>query len=315
MVAWNGEVMAENFTAIPNYFFDHMHNMDKCEQMVFMLVARKTAGYQKEWDEISFSQFVNSTGLGKASVNAGIQSALNRGIIQRRQNGNSFEYCLSEPKNGSEIEPVQKLNSSEIEPICTDNGSKIEPFDIEIGSEIEPIVEKTVQKLNTQYKYINTINTLSTNVDVQSTQTSLSSDGKKTKPDKPKKVSQPATDADADAEPTQTPEQQEWFGALCWLIYGHKEYKLLSKIDKIAIGRTAKEIRGLEYTIDDLRTWYKTIWCKEFPGLQKSGAIQNPRLKDIKTGIGKVKPTSHTNGFNAPVAQASVPTYKRIEQL
>ena len=161
----------------------------------------------------------------------------------------------------------------------------------------------------------NTINTLSTNVDVQSTQTSLSSDGKKQKPDKPKKASQPATDADADAEPTQTPEQQEWFGALCWLIYGHKEYKLLSKIDKIAIGKTAKEIRGLEYTIDDLRTWYKTIWCKEFPGLQKNGTIQNPRLKDIKTGIGKVKPTSHTNGFNAPVAQANVPTYKRIEQL
>lgn len=307
--------MAENFTAIPNYFFDHMHNMDKCEQMVFMLVARKTSGYQKEWDEISFSQFVNSTGLGKASVNAGIQSALNRGIIQRRQNGNSFEYCLSEPKTGTEIEPVQKLNSSEIEPIYTDNGSEIEPFDIENGSEIEPIIEETVQNLNTQYKYTNTINTLSTNVDVQSTQTSLSSDGKKQKPDKLKKVSQPAADADADAEPTQTPEQQEWFGALCWLIYGHKEYKLLSKIDKIAIGKTAKEIRGLEYTIDDLRTWYKTIWCKEFPGLQKNGAIQNPRLKDIKTGIGRVKPTSHTNGFNAPVAQANVPTYKRIERL
>ena len=139
--------MAENFTAIPNYFFDHMHNMDKCEQMVFMLVARKTAGYQKEWDEISFSQFVNSTGLGKASVNAGIQSALNRGIIQRRQNGNSFEYCLSEPKNGSEIEPVQNLNSSEIEPFCSNIGSEIEPF---ASSEIEPIyingseIEKTI---------------------------------------------------------------------------------------------------------------------------------------------------------------------------
>ena len=36
---------------------------------------------------------------------------------------------------------------------------------------------------------------------------------------------------------------------------------------------------------------------------------------DKLTGIGKVKPTTHTNGFDAPVVQASVPTYKRIEQL
>lgn len=309
MVAWNGEVMAENFTAIPNYFFDHMHNMDKCEQMVFMLIARKTAGYQKEWDEISFSQFVNSTGLGKASVNAGIQSALNRGIIQRRQNGNSFEYCLSEPKNGSEIEPVQILNSSEIEPVCSNIGSEIEPFETENGSEIEPVIEKTVQKLNTQYKYINTINTLSTNVDVQSTETSLSSDGKKQKLDKPKKVSKPAP---GDAE---TPEHQEWFGALFWLVYGHKVYDLVNKEEKTSVGKTSKEIRGLGYSLDDLRNWYANIWCKEFPGLQKGGKIQRPTLKQIKTGIGKVKPTTHTNGFDAPVVQASVPTYKRIEQL
>ena len=309
--------MADNFTAIPNYFFEHMPNMDKSEQMVFLLIARKTAGYQKVWDEISFSQFVDATKLGKASVNAGIQAALNRGIIQRKQNGNSFEYCISEPKNSSEIEPVQKLNSSEIEPILVDIGSEIEPFAsseiepfLEIGSEIEP---KTVQKLNTQYKYINTINTLSTNVDEQARTNSDFSEGKKEK--RTSKKAEESITTDDDAATTQTPEQQEWFGALCWLVYGHKDYKLLSKEIKIAIGKLAKELRALGYSIDDLRNWYANIWCKEFPGLQRDGRIQRPMLKQIKTGIGTVKPTTHTNGFNAPVVQASMPTYKRIEQL
>lgn len=181
---------------------------------------------------------------------------------------------------------------------------------------VKPSTEKCEMGFTLTNIEPNTINTLSTNVDEQARPNSVLSEGKKEKRTSKKSTvaTQPPTDDD-DAAATQTPEQQEWFGALCWLVYGHKDYKLLGKIDKIAIGKTAKEIRELEYTIDDLRNWYKTIWCKEFPGLQKGGVIQNPRLKDIKTGIGRVKPTTHTNGFNAPAVQANIPTYKRIAQL
>lgn len=306
--------MAETYTKIPNWLIEKMGEIKPSVFKVCIAIARSTIGYQKEWERLTISQLMGITGLSNRSVIDSLDEAIADGLIEKRESKSWFEYKLkSEFSEKSSLNTTE--NSENFSPNISENSEKSSlnnseksSLNLNSSEEISPNLVKKVHRI-----YINKeiTNTLSTNVDVQSTQTSLSSDGKKQKPDKPKKVSQPA---DAD-EPTQTPEQQEWFGALCWLIYGHKEYKLLSKIDKIAIGRTAKEIRGLEYTIDDLRTWYKTIWCKEFPGLQKSGAIQNPRLKDIKTGIGKVKPTSHTNGFNAPVAQANVPTYKRIEQL
>lgn len=166
------------FTKVPNFFFEHMSDMDKCEQSVVLYVIRKTVGFQKEWDEISFSQFIDGTGLGKASVNAGVKSAMKRGILQRRIVKNSFEYCITDPSASSENKSVQNMNSSISEPTCSENGSEIElesvqnlnhstqngsenePVQKPNGSEIEPKTvqnlnqsdEKTVQNLNTQKK-------------------------------------------------------------------------------------------------------------------------------------------------------------------
>lgn len=247
--------MANNdFTKVPNYFFEHMADMDKCEQSVVLLVIRKTIGYQKEWDRISFSQFVNEAGLERASVDKGIKAAINRGIIERRETKNSFEYRLCEPQNGSKNEPFFNDNATEI-------GSKNEPKTssenepkIENGSENEP---KSVQKMNTQKKKEN-----KNNID------------------------------DDEA-------QSKWFSALCWLVYGHQDYKLLSKTDCIAVGKTAKQLRELNYTIDELREWYRDKWSTEWPGKQQGKAeIQKPSLKQIKTGIGQVKAKAvHVNGF------------------
>ena len=105
----------------------------------------------------------------------------------------------------------------------------------------------------------------------------------------------------SDEKPTS--ENQEWFGAMCWLVYGHKDYDLLSKTDKVSVGKTVKEIRASPngYTIDDLRHWYRDKWSNEWPGKQPGKAdIQRPSLKQIKTGIGQVKSKAVTvNGFNA----------------
>lgn len=101
----------------------------------------------------------------------------------------------------------------------------------------------------------------------------------------------PASDAD------------EWFSAVCWLVYGHKDFSLLSKTDKTAIGKTIKDIRASPngYTIDHLRAWYRDKWSNEWPGKQPGKAdIQRPSLKQIKSGIGQAKPAKvNPNGFNA----------------
>lgn len=146
--------MANPHTQVPNYFFDHMADMQSCEQGVVLCIIRKTFGYQKEWDEISFSQFEEATGLNRPSVRKGIQLALQRGIIQRQQFKNSFQYCVCDPAlNGSKNEPISEDEvieiGSESEPKI---GSQIELIDTN-GSKNEP---KSVQKMNTQKKKENT---------------------------------------------------------------------------------------------------------------------------------------------------------------
>lgn len=104
--------------------------------------------------------------------------------------------------------------------------------------------------------------------------------------------STPTESDEGEDDEKEAPEHQQWFEALCWLVFGHKDYSLLSKTDQIAIGKTAKSIRASRegYTLVDLRNWYKNIWATEWPGRQPGKAeVQPPTLKQIKNGIGKVK--------------------------
>lgn len=254
--------MNTEFTKVPNYFFEHMASMDKCEQSVVLLIIRKTIGFQKEWDRISFSQFMDEAGLNRNSANKGIKAAIERGIIERRETKNSFEYRISDPKNGTKNVPI--LEDQELE-----NGTKNEPkigtenvLLSDNGTENVPIM---VQKTNTQKKERNKNIILS------------------------------------DQAPTS--DNDEWFSAVCWLVYGHKDFTLLSKADKTAIGKTIKDIRASPngYKITDLRAWYRDKWSNEWPGKQPGKTdIQRPSLKQIKSGIGQTKPAkANPNGFNA----------------
>ncbi len=257
-----GVTMSIEFTRVPNYFFEHMADMDKCEQSVVLLIIRKTIGYQKEWDRISFSQFQEASGAKHPlSIQRGIEASIARGIVQRRQTKNSYEYRVCEPtKNASLSEVILgnevTENDSESEVIFTSESESIS----EITSLSEP---KSLHKVKTQKKKENKNNNTS--------------------------------------DDAQNSEQKEWFSAMCWLVYGHKDYNLLSKIDKIAVGKTIKDIRASpnEYTITDLRTWYRDKWSTNFPGKQTGKTeIQRPSLKQIKTGIGQVKAKAdNTNGF------------------
>jgi hypothetical protein len=116
---------------------------------------------------------------------------------------------------------------------------------------------------------------------------------------------------------TETPtEHDDWFDAVCWLVFGHKDYELLSKTDKVAIGKTIKDIQASKnkYTINDLRAWYRDKWSNEWPGKQKGVAdIQKPTLKQIKAGIGQVKPSS--NEFNSQSKpNKSIQVVKELEK-
>jgi predicted transcriptional regulator len=144
---------------------------------------------------------------------------------------------------------VKNLNQLEIL-----TSKEILPVEEETSKEILP---ELVKKFNTQKK------------------------GKKEKKEIPANADKPLIDEGNDGK------QKEWFEALFWLVYGHDRYSDISSGKRAGIGKVATELKA-KYTIDNLRAWYRDVWTKEWPGRQKDGTIQRPKLTDVKEGIGRV---------------------------
>lgn len=72
-----------NYTQTPNQLFDeHMKNMGEAELRVTLAVIRKTMGFHKDRDAISYSQIMEMTGLSRTSTQAGIDKAIEHGFIE-----------------------------------------------------------------------------------------------------------------------------------------------------------------------------------------------------------------------------------------
>ena len=85
-----------NYTQTPNAFFDeHLPEMGFAELKVVCFAMRKTFGWHKEDDRISLSQFVKGTGLSKRGVIDGIEAAMQRGVMHRKKDGQSYRYSLA----------------------------------------------------------------------------------------------------------------------------------------------------------------------------------------------------------------------------
>jgi phage replication O-like protein O len=119
-------------TRIPNYLLDEI--MPQCspnEWKIVCAIIRKTAGWGKEEDEISLSQFAKLTGIkSRPTLIKAIDAAIEHGFINRSQSRNSYAYTTG---TGLETKPVQKLNQFKN---YTEDGLETIP--------------KMVQKLNTQ---------------------------------------------------------------------------------------------------------------------------------------------------------------------
>ena len=67
------KLLIPNFTPVPNFLFDEaMPRLSKAALKVLLAVVRKTYGFQKICDAISFTQLQRQTGLGRAGVVRGI---------------------------------------------------------------------------------------------------------------------------------------------------------------------------------------------------------------------------------------------------
>jgi len=124
------------FTRIPNEIIEAMPTLGNAELRVLLAIARKTIGYQKESDRISFSQIEDMTGLAHRHVSTALQSLTKRGFIGQEKVGKqAYEYS---------VKPVPVGNQ-----FPTGTSSPREPEPVPVGNQLE---EKPVPLGNTQKK-------------------------------------------------------------------------------------------------------------------------------------------------------------------
>lgn len=129
-----------NSFQLPNAFVDEMLcklSGNACK--IYLLIVRKTRGWHKEADRISYSQIQKYTGINhRATVSKAIDELLEIGLIsvQKGNEKSMSEYRLNDDFCGSKNEPVKKCTSSKNEPTGSKNeqeaGSKNEHTEIHI---------------------------------------------------------------------------------------------------------------------------------------------------------------------------------------
>jgi len=83
------------YTRIPNHILDAMCDLGNAELRVLLAIVRKTHGWQKECDVISFSQFQALTGLTRRNAFKAVEALEERGMIVReKKSAQSFCYSI-----------------------------------------------------------------------------------------------------------------------------------------------------------------------------------------------------------------------------
>ena len=127
-----------NSFQIPNAFVDEtLCKLSGNACKIYLLIVRKTRGWHKEADKISYSQIQKYAGVNhRATVSKAIDELLEIGLISvKKGNEKSMsEYRLNDDFTGSKNEPVKKCTSSKNEPASSKNeletGSKNEHTEI-----------------------------------------------------------------------------------------------------------------------------------------------------------------------------------------
>ena len=138
------KIPKSNYTQIPNVFFDEiMKKISPSDNLVLMAIMRKTFGWQKQVDKISYSQIIEMTGLVKSTVSISIKSLEEKGLIYVTREGQINTYSVVVHEHNDEKELVRKSNMCENRTV---NSPKIEQLNDKTSSKIEHTKESTLNK-------------------------------------------------------------------------------------------------------------------------------------------------------------------------
>ena len=76
---------------------------------------------------------------------------------------------------------------------------------------------------------------------------------------------------------TEGPEDN-YFEAVCWML--GRNTKTMTKEGRMEVGRIVKKFKAENYTLDDLRTWWKNVWLKDWRSKRGAGKPTAKQLTD-----------------------------------
>jgi phage replication O-like protein O len=85
-----------NYTRVHNAIFDLMPHLSGAEWKILCFIIRKTSGYQKEVDAISYSQIIEGTGVkNRAAVSNALHSMQG---LEKMRDGNKTVWVRNEER-------------------------------------------------------------------------------------------------------------------------------------------------------------------------------------------------------------------------
>lgn len=84
-----------NYTQVSNEFIGEMHRYDGAEVKIFLAITRKTIGWHKDSDRISYSQLVAMTGLSVTTIKKAIVILIADSWIIQTNTDKGFMYDLN----------------------------------------------------------------------------------------------------------------------------------------------------------------------------------------------------------------------------
>ena len=87
-------IKTPNYTQIPNEYFDKiMQTLSGTENIIFLAIMRKTFGWQKVRDKISYTQIEKVTGIGSyTTIKKGLSALEEKGLIKSERAGKFITY-------------------------------------------------------------------------------------------------------------------------------------------------------------------------------------------------------------------------------
>jgi phage replication O-like protein O len=103
-----------DYFKFPNKIAERLHGFSKAELKIILVIYRKTLGWRKDMDRISYSQFQECTGLARSNIRKAIADLLKKQVICAERHGQMILYgpCITGIETllggSSKAKPVSK---------------------------------------------------------------------------------------------------------------------------------------------------------------------------------------------------------------